>query len=258
MFEQATLNGGPLSTRLWSTCAGISGQAILVGVTLLVPLVWPAALPQLKSYVNLVAPGPPPPPPPPPNMTVRPKGAVRNIPFQATHGISVPLAIPKYIARIVEDPPDLPGGDGVPGGVIGGLPGGVRDSIVSSVMERAYVPPPAPLPVRVTPQAPPAPPAPPIRVPVGGQVQLGAPINRIEPVYPRMAASMRVEGVVLVEAVVGIDGRVRELRARSGHPFLIPAALDAVRQWIYTPTLLNGKPVEVIAPITVTFRLGNR
>ena len=59
-----------------------------------------------------------------------------------------------------------------------------------------------------------------------------------------------------LEAVVGIDGHVRELRAKSGSPFLMKAALDAVRQWIYAPTLLNGKPVEVISPITVTFRLG--
>jgi protein TonB len=256
MFEQATLTGGPLSTRLWSTCAGLTGQAILVGVMLLVPLVWPAALPQLKSYVNIVAPGPPP-PPPPPGLTVRPRAASRAIPFQATHGIMLPTRIPDHIARIVEDPPDLPGGGGVPGGVPGGIPGGVPHAVMTSVMDHAFVPPPAP-PPHVTPQPPPAPPAAPIRVPVGGRVQLGAPVYRIDPVYPRMAATTRVEGVVQVEAVVGVDGRIRELRAKSGHPFLIPAALDAVRQWIYTPTLLNGNPVEVIAPITVTFRLGNR
>jgi protein TonB len=255
MFEQATLTGGPLSTRLWSTCAGFTGQAIIIGVTLLVPLVFPAALPQLKSYVGLVAPGPPP-PPPAPGPTVRPRGTIRTV-REATHGITVPTSVPKYIARIIEDPPDLPAGDGVRGGIPGGIGVGSSNPVVTSVLDHAYATPPPPPPqVHVTP--PPAPPAPPIRVPVGGQVQLGAPINRIDPVYPRVAANMRVEGVVQIEAVVGVDGRVRELRARSGHPFLIPAALDAVRQWIYTPTLLNGKPVEVIAPITVTFRLGNR
>lgn len=65
----------------------------------------------------------------------------------------------------------------------------------------------------------------------------------------------RVSGVVELEAVVGIDGRIRELRVKSGSPLLAPAAVEAVRQWIYEPTTLNGEPVEIIAPITVTFRL---
>lgn len=56
-------------------------------------------------------------------------------------------------------------------------------------------------------------------------------------------------------AVVGSDGRIRELRVKSGNPLLAPAAVAAVRQWIYQPTTLNGEPVEIVAPITVTFRL---
>jgi protein TonB len=257
MFEQTMLAGGPLSTRLWSTCAGITGQAILVGAALLVPLIWPAALPQLQSYINIVAPGPPSPPPPPPaqGATVRPRGEVR--PFKPT-AITLPSSVPDHVARIVEDPPDIaPTGSqiGVPGGTGVGVDTGVLGSITASV--HAAAPPPQPRVVERQPQPAPVE-SPVIRVPVGGDVRLGAPVHRVEPVYPRMAANMRVEGVVEIEAVVGVDGRVREMKAKSGHPFLIPAALDAVRQWVYTPTLLNGRPVEVISPIVVTFRLGNR
>ena len=80
-------------------------------------------------------------------------------------------------------------------------------------------------------------------------------MHRVEPQYPEMARKMRVAGVVELEGVIGTDGRLRELRVVNGHPLLARAALEAVRQWIYAPTTLNGDPVEVIAPITVTFRL---
>jgi protein TonB len=258
MFEQATLCGGPLSTRLWSTCAGFTGQTILVGATLLVPLIWPAALPQIQSYIGLVAPGPPAPPQPPPDLgpMVRSRASVRPLPSTA---LTIPVRIPDRVAHIVEDPPDV-APSGARGGVPGGMEGGVDGGLVGSLVAAAHAAPPPP-PARVIERTPPSPVAvveAPRRVQVGGDVKLGAPIQRIEPVYPRMAVSMRIEGIVEVEAVVGVDGRIRELRAKSGHPFLIPAAIEAVRQWIYTPTLLNGKPVEVVSPIVVTFRLGNR
>jgi protein TonB len=89
----------------------------------------------------------------------------------------------------------------------------------------------------------------------GGNVHLGKLVHRVEPLYPRMAALARVSGVVELVGVVGIDGRIRELKLKSGHPMLAPAAIEAVRQWIYEPTTLNGDKVEIIAPITVTFRL---
>jgi protein TonB len=80
-------------------------------------------------------------------------------------------------------------------------------------------------------------------------------LHRVEPVYPPLARQTRISGTVELTGVVGTNGRIRELRVVSGHPFLAAAALEAVRQWVYEPTLLNGEPVEVIAPITVNFRL---
>jgi protein TonB len=75
------------------------------------------------------------------------------------------------------------------------------------------------------------------------------------PVYPPLARNARISGVVQLLGSTGTDGRVPQLRVMKGHPLLVPAALDAVRQWIYYPTLLNGDPVEVVAPIDVHFTL---
>src|SRR5262249_40956156 len=82
-------------------------------------------------------------------------------------------------------------------------------------------------------------------------------IRKVDPVFPQLAKQARVQGTVQVEAIIAVDGHMRDVRAVSGHPLLIPAAIEAVRQWIYEPTVLNGEKVEVSAPITVNFKLGN-
>jgi protein TonB len=256
MFEETMLSGGPLSTRLLSTCAGLTGQAIVVGTMLLVPLVFPSTLPQLRSYIALTAPGPPPPPPPPPPMgqtMARPRAVIRQL---NQNVLTLPVRVPDR-AAIIEDPPDLPLGEGVRGGVPGGVVGGSTTGIVGGVLDQApaVAPPPQRVVERIAQPAQVAP-APVIRVRVGGEVRLGSPIHRVEPVYPPLARTARIEGVVELEGVVGVDGRIRELKVKTGHPFLARAAVDAVRQWIYTPTTLNGVAVEVISPIVVTFRLG--
>jgi periplasmic protein TonB len=77
----------------------------------------------------------------------------------------------------------------------------------------------------------------------------------VNPVYPPIAQSARVQGVVIVEAIIGPDGRVTEAKVLRSIPLLDAAALDAVKQWVYTPTLLNGVPVPVIMTVTVNFTL---
>jgi TonB family protein len=86
-------------------------------------------------------------------------------------------------------------------------------------------------------------------------VKLAEPVYRPEPPYPALARQMRISGEVELEGVIGIDGHLRELRIVSGHPLLARAALQTVSQWIYKPTTLNGDPVEVVAPIKITFHL---
>ena len=98
-----------------------------------------------------------------------------------------------------------------------------------------------------------APPGP-IRVSIG--VLMAKLVKKVIPEYPPLAKTARVSGVVHLLGVIAKDGTIQNLQVIGGHPLLTRAALEAVRQWIYEPTLLNGQPVEVIAPIDVNFTLG--
>ncbi|MGA2039922.1 MAG: energy transducer TonB [Bryobacteraceae bacterium] len=246
MFETAVLTNP--SKRVWTTCAGVTAQALLVLAACLAPVVWPDILPRAQMLVSLVAPGAPErqeQPVAPSRQTAR---VVR--PFEMKDGIlRLPANAPLHPA-ILDDPPtdvsSIPSGGLLAGSGEG--PGYLLRSILSVV--------PA---VHVRPQEKPAPvvqptPSQPIRL-TGGDVRLARPIYRVEPIYPHSAIIARISGPVELEGIIGTDGRIRNLHALSGNPVLVPAALDAVRQWVYAPTLLNGKPVEVIAPITVIFRL---
>jgi protein TonB len=82
-------------------------------------------------------------------------------------------------------------------------------------------------------------------------------VSRIEPRYPFLAVQTRTQGTVVLHAIISREGRIEALEMVSGHPLLVQAAVDAVRQWRYRPTFLNGEPVEVETSITVTFRLSN-
>jgi protein TonB len=98
-------------------------------------------------------------------------------------------------------------------------------------------------------------PAEPKVIRVGGNVMEAKLIHRVIPEYPKLARDMRISGIVRLAGIIGRDGKVRELKVMQGHPLLVNAAVAAVGQWLYSPTLLNGEPVEVIAPIYVNFTL---
>jgi TonB family protein len=115
---------------------------------------------------------------------------------------------------------------------------------------------PQPLP----PASPPFPPPPPgdsnpQRIRVGGGVQQQKLVSQTAPQYPAQAKQARIQGVVRLQAQISADGRVTNLTVISGHPLLVPAAMEAVKEWVYAPTLLNGNPVEVITQIDVNFTL---
>jgi protein TonB len=112
-------------------------------------------------------------------------------------------------------------------------------------VQAAAPPPPPPPPKAVVPQ----------RIRVGGNVQAANLINQVRPVYPPLAKQARISGVVELSAIIGKDGRVQDLKVVRGHPLLVQAALDAVKNWVYRPTLLNGEPVEVSTTIDVNFTL---
>jgi protein TonB len=157
-----------------------------------------------------------------------------------------PKVIPKTINKIEESAPapDVSGvvggtGDaGAAGGVLGGMLGGVPGA-----------PPPPPPP----PPAKKAAPVGPQRI--GGQVMEANLIRRVQPVYPPLAKSARVQGTVEFTATISKEGNIENLQLVRGHPLLVAAARDAVLQWKYRPTLLNGQPVEVITDIIVNFTL---
>jgi protein TonB len=90
---------------------------------------------------------------------------------------------------------------------------------------------------------------------VGGNIKPPTKTKDVRPVYPAIAQSARVQGVVIVEATIGPDGRVAEAKVLRSIPLLDAAALDAVKQWVFTPTLLNGTAVPVIMTVTVNFTL---
>ncbi|MCB1019708.1 MAG: TonB family protein [Acidobacteria bacterium] len=100
-----------------------------------------------------------------------------------------------------------------------------------------------------------APPAPPKRIKVGGAVQTSRLIRQVRPQYPALARQADIQGTVQLNVVIDHEGAVQSIDVGSGHPLLIPAAVDAVKQWRYKPTLLNGNPVEVEAPVNVNFTL---
>jgi protein TonB len=95
----------------------------------------------------------------------------------------------------------------------------------------------------------------PSRIRVGGNVQAAMAIRAPKPAYPPLAKQARIQGVVRLNAIIGKDGSIQDLKAASGHPLLVPSALEAVKQWLYKPTLLNGEPVEVVTVIDVNFTL---
>jgi protein TonB len=93
---------------------------------------------------------------------------------------------------------------------------------------------------------------------VGGDVQAAKLIRRVQPVYPALARQVRVQGVVTLDAIIGTDGSIQMLRVLNGHPMLVRSALEAVQQWKYSPTILNGKAVEVKTTIEVRFTLSQQ
>ena len=150
---------------------------------------------------------------------------------------AAPVEAPKEI--VPEAPPPTVGvSEGVPGGVEGGVPGGVIGGVVGGL-----------------PEAPPPPPPPSAPVRVGGNIKPPTKTKDVRPVYPPIAQSARVQGVVIIEATIGADGKVKDAKVLRSIPLLDQAALDAVKQWQFTPTLLNGVPVPVIMTVTVNFTL---
>jgi protein TonB len=211
----------------------------LVAAIILLPLLTYDWLPPEEAarafFVQPLELAPPPPPPPPPAPLAARVAATRAPRLEPEPARFVaPIDIPTEIQP--EEALDLGFEGGEVGGVEGGVPGGVVGGIVGGLPQRA-------------------PPPPPAAVRVGGRIKEPAKLKHVDPAYPELARVARVQGVVILECLISPRGRVTEVKVLSSVPLLDQAAVEAVRQWVYTPTLLNSVPVPVIMTITVTFHL---
>jgi periplasmic protein TonB len=225
--QQPTVHVGSRSRYVVPLSLGAHALAVvaIVGATILGPVVLPGLASSDVIYTMVTM--PPAPPPPTPPMAPAPARP-------AVNPDAAPTEAPSSIAPELPRQFDLPD---VVGPVTGIVPGATAvDTIVGE---------------------PPAPPPPPPQQAVrpGGDIRPPTKVRDAAPVYPPTARAARIQGPVIIEATIGTDGRVQSARVLRSLPFLDDAALEAVRQWIYTPTLLNGVPVPVVMTVTVLFQL---
>jgi len=225
--------------RSLSLSVSLVVHGLMVAVLLLVPLLMSETLPPPSDLIRafFVTPSgmvPPPPPPPPPARAATATVAARAVAPQLarTAKFVAPIEIPEEIH--FDEGLEL-GITGVMGGVEGGVPDGVVGGIVGGLPGLAE---PSREPVRI-----------------GGRIQAPKLIRRVPPRYPALAVQTRLQFIVILEALVGSDGRVRSVTVLRGHPFLDAAAVEAVRQWRYVPLLLNGEPLEFVLTVTINFHL---
>jgi periplasmic protein TonB len=225
------------SHRSWTTLISVSVQALLISALLTIPLLYPEVLPSFHRMGPDVI-GPP-----------RPQGSAakveqpqgRSLVVKSASGLvlMIPRQIPKAIGpdtdASIGPPPELSAGN-APGG---GPPGG-PDGILNSTGEgNAFV-----TPARPT-----------VHHLLTSHMMEGNLVHRVQPAYPPLAIQTRTQGQVVLQALISREGTIENLRVISGHPLLVKAAIDAVRQWRYRPYVLNGTPVEVETQVTVNFVL---
>lgn len=237
MFEDSLMeSGGRIKTnQRWTGLVSTVAQLVLVGFLVLMPFIFTEALPKGQLTTWLVAPPPPPPPPPPAAPQVQHVQKVSEI---VDGALRTPSKIPKKIQMIKEE--ETPASTGVSGGVVGGVPGGSAGGVIGGIIGSA-----APPPKVATPQ----------KLRVSSGVADGLKIHDVTPAYPQMARIAHIQGDVTLQATISKSGVIENLRAVNGHPILIQAAMDAVRQWKYKPYILNGEPVEVETTVVVKFHM---
>ena len=247
MFSDSLLEFGVQPKRkFWATTTSLIVNCLAIVAMLIIPLAFPEALPKAQRLTFLVA--PPPPPPPPAAAEVQHVVPQIQTDMLNNGALRTPTKIPQKIQMIKEEaPPPMPASGGVVGGVPGGIPGGQMGGVIGSVISATSSLAAVPKFVPATPQ----------RIRISAGVTKGLLIQRIEPPYPTLARAARVQGDVVLSAVIDTNGHITNLQLVSGHPMLVPAAIAAVKQWRYKPYLLNGQPVEVETTITVIFTLSS-
>lgn len=241
VFEQSILiDNRP--NKSWSLLASLTAELVVVSAMILIPLLYGDHLPDFHWHAVMTGPLIQPVTPPPPTSTQTsssraPSSSTRPI-FHLPADRSTP--IPTTQQESAASGPSLE-----PPSVGIGFDTGERPTAV--IGSNVIIKPPTVV------ADPPHKPTGPIHV--SGGVQMAKLVKQVIPVYPQLAKTARISGVVHLVGIIAKDGTIRNLQLIDGHPLLTKAALDAVAQWIYKPTLLSGEPVEVICPIEVTFSL---
>jgi protein TonB len=218
--------------RTWTLALSVFAHAAVIAAIVVAPIFATADLPEPRrplTFEAITLIEMPTVPVTPRLQPTQPSTATPSIP------LTEPTELPPDVTP-VETPPPLPGACDTCGAI--GVP--IGDGSVGHEVPR---PPPPPVPAQRDP------------VPVGGVIRPPTRVVYVEPVYPQIALAARVQGTVILQAVIDEKGSVRELRVLRGHPLLDAAAMQAVAKWQFTPTLLNGTTVPVVMNVTVTFSL---
>lgn len=220
----------------WAEFGSVAFVSIVLLALIVIPLFHTDPLPKREILTMLYAPAP-----------AAASNAIQLRMPVPTPTYSSAIGIPSPVRKTQEAPPPPVGTSGgviggVPGGVIGGFPGGVLGEVLTSTRS---VPAPAKMPD----------PTPVKRIRVASRVVEANLIHDVTPQYPPEAGRARIEGTVVLMAVIGTDGSVKDVRVESGLPTLAQAAIDAVKQWRYKPYMIDGEPVEVDSRITINFTL---
>lgn len=232
--------------RTWvDFVVSVFGHSVVVAGLILLPLYFTQAIsmPQFEKTLLVAPPPPPPPPPPPASVHVMPRVPKS---FFTKGQLFAPKFIPKKVAQIKEEAPP-PAASGVSGGVIGGVPGGQLGGALGGILGASGHAPAPPPPTPVVHKGP---------YRVGGKVQAPRLIRQVQPEYPPLARQARIQGDVVIDSVIDTQGRVTEMKVVSGSALLVESAIQALGQWRYQPTLLNGQPVAVDMLVTLHFTLG--
>ncbi len=233
MFEQTFIDEPGGGVKTWAVAASFLMQCLLLTAAVVMPLLF-SYNPPMGDWVRhalLLAP-PPPPLPAAPRPATQP---VAPAPARFDAVLAAPTAIPQNVALVKNDERSSLAGLRAPdlGGVRGGA-GGVPDGVLGVTGSMTGIVPPKPL-------------------RLGGKVQAAKIVSQVRPMYPPEAAEQGIGGTVKLEAIITATGTIREIKVLSGEPLLADSALEAVRQWRYRPTYLNGQAVEVITQIEVNF-----
>jgi protein TonB len=234
MFEDSTFESAKrIKTKSgrWMMFTGIINGSILF-LMILLPLIYPEALPKGMMQTLLFAPPPPPPPPPPEVIHV-----VHVQSEMMNNQLTAPTRIPHNIQIVAEKeaPPSSFGVAGMEG--LGGSGGNSMDSMFANKGPKVQV-------------------AAPKKVSISAGVMVGMLVQKTTPIYPPIAKAARVSGTVVLQATISKTGTIEGLHVISGPAMLQQSAMDAVRTWRYRPYLLNNEPVEVETTVNVIFTLG--